>query len=162
MERRVNIPAALVLAVMLTLGFFSIPSHASKRTQASKRKIFAQSLIEQALSKHPDVSSMELSIVSGTWCSTIAASAKDVGEECDRDELEPMRTGMPFVERDRNAFDVTLPLHDTSGQIIGAIGMNLRPKSGEPQSSVVERAKTIAEEFEARIPAKARLFEFVD
>ncbi len=159
--------AALLSAILATLGPLGAPSFASKwaaaSKSASKSKIFAQRLVEDTLAKHSDITSVEIAVQSPGGCSTIAASQpKDVGEKCDKDELDPMRTGAPSVERESDGFDVTMPLHDLSGQIIGAIGMDLKIARAQQRSSIVERAKKILQEIEAQIPSRAKLFEPVE
>jgi hypothetical protein len=161
--RRVVFLGTLVPAVLVTLELLSTPSLASKRPRASKHKIFAQRLVEEAIFKRPEVTEVELAVRSSKQCSTIADSElKGVGEKCDNDELEAMRTGEPFVEKESDGFDVTMPLHDSAGKIIGTVGMDFKAEPGQQRSSVVERAKRITQEIEARILSRAKLLEPVD
>lgn len=130
---------------------------------AAKEKIFAQALAEQALAKHPEISGIELAVRSSTGCLTVAASdPKDIGEKCDKDELEPMRTGKPSVEKEKDGFDVTLAIHDRTGEVIGTVGMDFKAKPGQQRSSVIEAAEKIRQELEAEIPSLPRLLEPVD
>ncbi len=163
MTRRFVSLVALVPAVLATLGLLSMPSFASKRAPASKPKIFAQRLVEEVASKHPEVAAVELAVRSSAGCSTIAASdSKDIGEKCDEDELGAMRTGEPVIEKENDGFDLTMPLHDTAGRTIGTLGLDIKPEPGQQKSSVVERAKKIVQEVEAQIPSKAKLLEPVE
>ena len=160
---RYFISLAALPTVLVTIGLLSTPSFASKRAPTSKPKIFAQRLVEDVLAKHSDITSVELAVQSPAGCSTIAASdPKDIGEKCDKDELDPMRTGKPSVEKESDGFDVTMPLHDTAGQTIGTVGLDIKPEPGQQKSSVVERAKKIVQEVEAQIPSKAKLLEPAD
>ena len=155
--------SVVVLApvVLATLALLCAPSFASK--QAPKPKILAQRLVDEVTSKHPEVTSVELAFRSSTGCSTIAASdSKDIGEKCDKDELDPMRTGQPSVEKESYGFDVTLPLHDTAGQIIGTVGLEIKSEPAQQESVVVERAKKIVQEVEAEVPSGATLLKPVD
>ena len=162
MTQRDMFRAVLVVTILVVLGLLSTPSTASKR-RAPKQKIFAQRLVEQALAKHPVISGIELSIQSSSGCSTIAASnPKDIGEKCDKDELEPMRTGKPSVEKERDGFDITLPLHNTAGQLVGAVGMDFKSKPSQQQSSVLEMAEKIRQKIEAQVPSQEKLMEPVD
>lgn len=146
-------------AAFATLGLLSTPSFSSKRGPAPKPKIVAQKLVEEVASKHPDITSVELAGRSAGGCSMIAASnLKDIGEKCDKDELEPIRTGKPSV----NGFDVTMPLHDASGQIIGTVGVVIKAEPSEKESSVIERAKKVVQEIEAQVPSRAKLLEPAD
>jgi hypothetical protein len=163
MMKRRFVSSRCLGAAFATLGLLSTPSFASKRAPAHKPKIVAQKLVEEVASKHLDVTSVELAVRSAEGCSAIAASnSKDIGEKCDKDELEPMRTGKPSVEREGNGFDVTMPLHDASGQIIGTVGLDIKAEPSEKESSVIERAKKIVQEVEAQIPSTAKLLEPAD
>jgi hypothetical protein len=94
-----------------------------------EQKIVAQRLVEEALSKHPEVTEVELAIRTSKECSTIADSElKGIGEKCDHDELEAMRIGEPFVEKEGDGFDITMPLHDSTGKVIGIVGMDFKAR----------------------------------
>jgi len=73
-----------------------------------------------------------------------------------------MRTGQPSVEKESYGFDVTLPLHDTAGQIIGTVGLEIKSEPAQQESVVVERAKKIVQEVEAEVPSGATLLKPVD
>lgn len=152
--------AILTLVFGATLGPCSAPAAASAKPQAARPKILAQQLVEQVLREHPELAGLELSARSSRGCSTIAASApKEIGQKCDRDELEAMRTERPFVEREGDGFDVTLPLRDTTGKIVGALGMDFPPRAGQRSPEVVEQAEKIARQLAPQIASGAKLFE---
>jgi hypothetical protein len=124
-----------------------------------KGRLFAQALVEETVSKHPELAGLELATTPprGRECITIAATdAEDMGDKCDSAELGIIKTGNPTVEKENDGYDVTLPLH-VSGKTIGIIGMDFKLDQQEP--GLVDRAKIIAKEVEDQIPAKARLFE---
>jgi len=155
---RLLIPT-LTLVVAMTLGFSSAQSSASTKPQALKQKVFAQKLVEQALSEHPELREIELAVQSSVRCSTIAASdPKEIGQKCDHDELEAMRTGKPVVEEEEG-FDVTMPLRDVTGKTIGTVGMDFKPTPGQQRSVVVEQARRIVRELETHISSEAKLLE---
>jgi hypothetical protein len=66
------------------------------------------------------------------------------------------------VEKEGDGFDVTMTLRDSTGKIIGTVGMDFKVEPGQPRSSVVKRAKKIVQEVEAQAPSKAKLLEPVD
>jgi len=163
MTRRIRFRHAWGPAVLVTLELLFTPSFALKRPRASKQKIVAQRLVEEAVSKHPEVAEIELAVRSSSECSTIADSElKGIGEKCDHDELEAMQTGEPFIEKESDGFDVTMPLHDSTGKIIGTVGMDFKAEPGQQRSSVVERSRKIVQDVEEQIPSEARLLEPVD
>lgn len=126
-------------------------------------RTYAQQLVGQAVAGHADVKSVELAIDSAGVCKTIAATAReDVGEKCDDDELGPMRTAQPEVEEpstDDPVYDITQALHDASGQLIGAFGMDIAPRPGQARAQVLALAQTVLRELEASIPSKQKVFE---
>ena len=123
-------------------------------------RIFAQKLVEETLPKHSEVTNLEISAVTKTGCKTIAATdPKDLGEKCDKDELQPLQTGQPSVDRESDGFDVTLPLHDANGKIIAVVGMDFKLTAGQTKESVIKQGQQIAAEMESEVPSKDKLFE---
>ncbi len=149
--------------VLITLALLPKPCLASKKSQAPKPRTLAQKLVEEAAAKNPEVSEVELAVRSSNACSTIADSAHTgIGEKCDHDEFEAMRTGEPVIEKEKDGFDVTMPLHDMTGNIIGTVGLDFKAEPGQQKSSVAQKAKKIVQEIEAQIPAVTKLSELVD
>ena len=70
--------------------------------------------------------------------------------------------GKPFAEKEEDGFDVTVPLHDATGKLIGAVRMDFKPEPGQQEPGVIERAIQITRELEKQIPSKAALFQPVD
>jgi hypothetical protein len=150
-------------ASALLLSLCALTAYAQKLTSSTasntKGKIFAQTLVEKTLSKHPDLAGVGLATApaQGKGCVTIAdTDAKELGEKCDKDELAVMKTGKSTVEKESDAYDVTLPLH-AGGVTIGIIAMDF--KLNEPEAGILDRAKAIAKEVEAQIPEKSKLFQ---
>ncbi len=126
----------------------------------SRAKTLAQRLVEATQGKHPETDEVGISAVTSRGCVGIASTDKsDIGEKCEKDDSEPMRTGKPFVEKEKDGFDVSLPLHDASGKIVGSVGIGFKPSTGQTQATVTQRAEKIAHEMEAQISSKASLFE---
>ena len=125
----------------------------------AKSRIFAQTLVEDTVAKHPELLGLELATTPprGNDCITVAATdAKEVGDKCDREDLSVLNTGNPTVERESDGYDVTLPLH-VRGKVIGIIGMDFR--LDQKESGLIDRANVIATELEDQIPGKSKLFE---
>jgi hypothetical protein len=164
MTRRIALVRTVASAALATaVGLCSTLCSTAIRNQSPKGKIVAQKLVDEALAKHPEVTDIELAAPTSEGCSTIASTdPKDVGEKCDQDELGPLQTGKPFVERDEDGFDATLPLHDAAGKVIGTIGMDFEPEPGQTESVIIAQASKIVRELETQIPSRARLFERAD
>lgn len=147
--------SALVAGTLLNAQAASAPN-----------KIFAQGLVEQTLASHPELDGVELAStpLHKTQCMTIAATeTKELGEKCDKDEFTAMKTNRPFVEKEvengKEVYDVTVPIHDSAGKIIATAGIDFKPKPGQQQSEIEQGAQQIAQELEAKIKTKAKLFE---
>ncbi|HEX2714613.1 MAG TPA: hypothetical protein VHM88_20665 [Candidatus Acidoferrales bacterium] len=53
---------------------------------------------------------------------------------------------------------MTLPLHDATGRIIGAIGLTFKPRPGEQEADAIRHARDMAHKLEKEIPSKGTLF----
>lgn len=143
----------LLVPVLLSFAL-SVPGQ-SKNT---KPRVLAQKIVDDAHTKHPEASEIGIAIIGAHGCSTIASTDKrDVGEKCEKDDSEPMKTGKPFVEKEENNFDVSLPLHDLSGKAVGSVGIEIAPKAGQTEKDAIQQAQNIASEMEKGIPSKASL-----
>jgi iron complex outermembrane receptor protein len=131
--------------------------------QSGRVRIRAQQLVEETVARHPELHGLELALVSDSGCATVAATApEDVGERCDADEEGPIRTGRADIETPTRAdpvYDITQALHDASGAVIGAVGMDIAPRRGEAQTAVLRRALSILRELEAQVPSRQVLLQ---
>jgi len=122
---------------------------------------YAQWLVDDMVVTHVAVQAGEMAAVLDDTCRTIAATDKeDLGELCGGDELEVMSEQEPKLEapsKDEPVYEVTLALHDTKGNLIGTLGMELDPKDLN-QEGAIALARKVLKELEAKIPAKMSLF----
>ena len=143
----------------LTLMAAAVPVNAA--TQQKKPPTYAQSLVDETLSHHPELVGIELAGRRGDGCVTIAATEPgDVGDRCDGKEKNALTSGAAFVEeptRHDPAYIVTEALHDASGTVVGLLIIDIPPRSGEQRAAVLSRARAIRAEMEARIPSENRL-----
>lgn len=154
MKRRI----AVVCTVVMAAGCLSMAGTAAEKT-------FAQRLVETTLAKHSELSGLELSSTApgSSQCKTVAASnPHDLGEKCDKDELTAMKTGKPVAEQEtekgEKVWDITSPLHDSSGKVVGTVGMEVKGTSGQTKESVQKLTDAIVKEMEQQISSKDALF----
>ena len=124
-------------------------------------RINAQKVVSELKAAHPEITSLELAAtrLQQDGCKTIAATeANEIGQKCDKDELTAIKTDSPFVKQEKDEFDVTLPIHDSTGKIIATAGMDFKA-AGQTKVTVTQQAKLIAAELEKRFTSKSRLFE---
>lgn len=118
----------------------------------------AQKLVNDAHTRHPEASEIGIATIGSSGCKTIASTDKnDIGEKCEAEDFEPIHTGKSHVRKEGKDFDVTLALHDQSGKIVGSVGIELAPQSGQTQADVLKQAEGIAKEMEQAIPSKVSL-----
>lgn len=158
MSIAVHARAVALMALLASIG--GPAAHAQK----PRAETYAQRLVNDFVKRHSsEVTAVELAIISDSGCKTLAATApEDIGEKCDDDENGPIRTGQPDVEAPSKAdpvYDITQALHDSTGRLIGAVGMDIKPSAGPDRAAVVARAKALLQELETQIPSKEKLFE---
>ena len=137
----------------------AFPSIGWAQTPRPAPKTFAQQLVDATHAAHPEADEIGISATTSSGCKGIASTDKsDIGEKCEADDIKPMRTGKPFVEKEKDGYDVSLPLHDSDGKVIGVVGVGFKLVSGQTEASVTAQARKIAAEMEAKIPSKAKLF----
>jgi hypothetical protein len=141
--------------LLLTLALIAfVPANADE--------IRAQKVVTEVKAAHPEITGLELAATRSEQegCKTIAATeVKEIGEKCDKDEFTAMKTNQPFVEKEKDEFDATLPIHDAAGKIIGTVGMDFKAGPGQTIETVTRQAKKIVSELEKRITSKEQLFE---
>src|SRR5215472_12966739 len=87
----------LVFSV-LGVSLFAAPGRSQTGLTPAPR-IYAQRLVEETLSAHPELTGLELAATppGKKQCVTIASSElKGIGEKCDKDEFTAMKTDKPF------------------------------------------------------------------
>ena len=128
--------------------------------RAQTNSIFAQKVVDEIKAAHSEITGLELAANKpGKGCQTIAATeAKEIGQKCDKDELTARKTNKPFVEREKTEFDVTLPIHDSTGKIIATAGMDFRLEAGRTKETVVQEALKLGAELERRLTSESDLF----
>ena len=149
------------VVLMGALASFGAGAAAAQARAGARPLTRAQLLVDRTVAAHPELAGVELAVVTGGICRTVAATApEDVGERCDADELAPMRTGEPDVEAPSASdpvYDITQALHDSTGRLIGAVGMDLKPTAGPDRAAVLAKARAILREMEAAIPSKSAI-----
>jgi sensor histidine kinase regulating citrate/malate metabolism len=137
-----RIPTLIILtgtALLVALLVSLLPVLASAQAKPRTGKSFAQKLVEATQTKHPEADEVGISAVTRRGCFGIASTDKsDIGEKCEKDDSEPMRTGKPFVEKEKDGFDVSLALHDSTGKIIGAVGIGFKLAPSQTEASVTK------------------------
>ncbi len=148
-------PALFVLVLLSLLPAFSQSQRSSKTGD-----ILAQKLVEATHAQHPEVNELGIAMVTSHGCRSIASTDKsDVGEKCEPEDLKPMHTGKAVVGKENGGYDVSLPLQDSSGNLIGTLGIEFKSAPGQTKASPMQQAEKIAADMKAQIPSKASLLD---
>jgi len=129
---------------------------------AQSGKTQAQQLVDSTVKKNGDLAGLEVSATPAgkTTCVTIAATeAKDIGEKCDEDEFAALKAGKPRVERESDGYDVTAPLHDARGKLVGTIGIDFKLLPGQTDESILQRTGELLKQLEPQISSKEFLLQ---
>src|ERR1700738_4593432 len=106
-------------AVLKALAFLSLLSFiATIHTQEPPAKNYAQSLIEQALARYPEVATLAMHVTPPKSPDhvIIASNFGSIGKKADEDDLGVLKTSQPRMEVGKRGdrFSVELPLQDVS------------------------------------------------
>ena len=128
-------------------------------------KTYAQRLVDELAARHPDLVRIGMHVTPPDKPDNIIIACtvpEKLGQKSDPEDLKAMNTRRPVVLKEGENFDVTLPLHDAAGKIIGAIGLTFKPRPGEQDPEAVSRARAMAQEVEKHIASTRQLFELRD
>lgn len=158
MNRWIYFERTLRVAGIAALGVCFASAMTPAQTATQRTKTMAQKLVEDTHAQHPEATEIGIVTISARGCRTIASTdSKDIGEKCEADDSAPMKTGKPYVEKEKDGYDISLPLHDATGKAIGAVGIEFKLEAGQTAANMTEKAKQIAGEMEKQIPSKAAL-----
>jgi hypothetical protein len=133
------------------------------RAQEPPAKNYAQSLIEKALAKHPEVATLAMHVTppNGADNVIIASNFGRIGKKADEDDLEVIKTGQPKMELGSSGdrFSIELPLQDVSGDTIGALAVAFPYKAGDNKKTFLPLAVKIRDELSRRITNAGNLVE---
>jgi len=141
-----------VLAPLALAGLSLLPLEA----QAPAHPL-AQKLVASAQAQHPDVTEVGILLPTANGCTSIASTDKgDVGEKCESDDMQPLKTGKPSVAKEADGYDVSLLLHDAQGRRVGVVGIEMK-LAGHTRASALREAGQIEQAMAAQIPSKSSL-----
>jgi iron complex outermembrane receptor protein len=122
---------------------------------------FAQKLIDEALSNHPEVILIAIHAKPAGHKNVIVASNFGrIGKIGDEDDLRCIRTGKSNLELNSTGkhFEDELILLDGSGKTIGALGVVFNYKAGDDKAALAKVAEQVRDEMKAKLPSEDALF----
>lgn len=158
MKRAVILP--ILTGILVLLFTSNVERIHAQETRANN---YAQSLIDRALAKHPEVATLAMHVTPPNSADNviIASNFGRIGKKADDDDLAVIKTGQPKAEVGKNGdrFSVELPLQDVSGDTVGALAVAFPYKSGDDKSKFVKRAEQVRDELRRRITNAGNLAE---
>jgi hypothetical protein len=142
------------------LAVVALPAAAQQVT-----RYIAQDVVEKTLANHPEAAHIVMHVTPPGRPDTenviIGSNLGRIGKKADEDDLRIMRTGHPetVVAKTGDKFNVSLPLLDVRGNLIGVVGVGMRYQPGDDKAALFKRAERIRDELREQIPSAGRLFE---
>lgn len=124
----------------------------------------AQALVDEALTRHPDVEILALHArfpaSGGTAFPIVASNVGRIGKPADPADLDVIASGKPRVVPDPRGrrIEAKLPLRDASGATVGALAVVYAWKPGTSADAVYRRAEKIRDEVAADIGTLQALY----
>jgi hypothetical protein len=130
---------------------------------SSSSMTYAQKLVNDTLAKHKEVIIMAFHVTppNQTENVIIASNIGRIGKKADEDDMRVINTGESNLEVNKagNHFEDELPLLDSSGNRIGAVGIVFNYKAGDDKQKLAKNAEQVRDEMSKQIPSKEKLFE---
>ena len=149
--------AAVLLTTVMGAGIL-----AAQTTTAAKPDIFAQKLVDEALTKHPEVIIIAKHVTppGKTENVIIASNIRRNRKKADEDDMRVIDTGKSNLELNKagNHFEVEFAMKDQSDATIGAAGVVFNYKPGDDKARMEKVANQIRDEWKVQTPNKESLF----
>ncbi len=126
-------------------------------------KTHAQKLVDEALSKHPEVIELAVHVTppKGNGAIVLASNYGRIGKETAGDDLKAINSagaiGGVYVEGKR--YRVALALRDSASRTIGALSVGFLYRTGDDERAFLANAEKLRDELQARIPSLEKLVE---
>ncbi len=124
---------------------------------------YGQHLVDETLAKHPKVVILALHATPPNTPDDVivASNIGRIGKKADDDDMNVINTGVPKLEFNETGdrYEVELPLHDLSGDTLGAVGVVFNYKKGDDTKAHQAEAIAIRDALAKRISNPANLVE---
>jgi hypothetical protein len=132
--------------------------------KAADNAIYAQTLVNEAMGKHPELLVIGLHAWKpGAKASTMIASNLDrIGKADDEDDLAVSHEHKTILGpnlKEPTKFEVAVPLKDESGKVIGSFSAVFKYTAGDDEGKLYAAAVALRDDFAKKIPSAAALFK---
>ena len=145
------------------VGFFTqadtVGEFAESRVVYSPIIPFAKQLVDQTIKKYPLLLGLEIYARKPGEPARLVASSKSVamGGPGGKVETDSIDRAAVYALRTKQMDEVTVPLRDRNGDIIGALKIDMKTFMGETEANAVNRAGLIRKYMEEQLGAAASL-----
>jgi hypothetical protein len=162
-ETHMRLRAVVAIVIVLVMGC-CLGAVAAQSGAPAATNTYAQKLVDEFTAKHVRLISMGIHAKapnSSEYLIVAHTIKKNIGKKSEEEDLVTMRTGKPDGPNDLGGgiYDVIMPLHDASGQTIGAAVVHVKPGPGDPKAEAMKLALEYRDELAKQIPSNAKLFE---
>ena len=126
-------------------------------------KTHAQKLVDEALSKHPEI--VELAVHATppgrNGNIVLASNYGGIGRKTEGDSLRAIDSGQPIggVYAEGKRYRVALALRDSANRMIGALGVGFPYRTGDDERAFLSSAEKLRDELQKHIPSLEKLVE---
>lgn len=114
---------------------------------------YLQVAINNVLKKHPSILSLDVYAHKTSGMPTVIGSMNqgDMGAEGTKVESDVLAHGSVYYLKKNRAAEVTLPLRDRNGDIVGALKVKIKSFRGETEATATTRAVEVKKDMELEI-----------
>jgi hypothetical protein len=155
---------SVALLAMLACMSANAASAAPVLGKAADNAIYAQTLVNEAMAKHPELLVIGMhALKPGSKGSTMIASNLDrIGKKDDDDDLAVSRERKTILApnlTEPTKFEVAVPLKDASGKVIGSLSAVFKYAAGDDEVKMHVAAVAIRDDLAKKTPDVAALFK---
>lgn len=157
------VPAAIALC-LCTAGLRAEgPPDPSWKLPADNH-IYAQQVVNETMAKNPDLLVIGIHAnLPGTKDERMVATnlprVGKVDDDDDKGAAQENKTVLAPNQTKPEEFEVLMPLHDSSGNTIGAVGLVYKYKKGEDQRKLLDKATKIRDDFAKKFKTADDMFK---
>lgn len=148
------------------IGFWtksdSVSHFADLRITYAPRKILAQTVVEEAMTRYPRLIGLEVYASKGNPPAIVLianSDSKNVGRTGRQAERDVIERNVTYYGKEKSSVSVTLPLHDRNGEAIAAVRVVMKSFPGQTEQNAIARAIPIVQTMETRVRSLKDLTE---
>lgn len=149
------------------IGFWtksdSVSYFSEARLVYTPKEILAQVLVRETLQRYPRLKGLTIyaSRTNAPSACVIASSdAQAIGRLAEKAEQEVIDRSVIYQGKaDDNTVTVTMPLHDSNGETVGAVAVRMKSFPGQTEKNAIVRAMPIVKQMEARVQSARDLVD---